>query len=97
MVIEGEPLSAGDAKQLIAKILRMPGSVTFSQHAFDELAKDNMTTVDALNVLRGGVVDPPELEKNTWRYRVRTSKMYVVVAFRSDTELRVITAWRVRR
>ncbi len=53
-----------------------------------------MTTVDAVNVLRGGVVRPGEFENGTWRYRVQTRRMTVVVAFRSTTELTVVTAWR---
>ena len=53
--------------------------------------------VDAINVLRGGIVEPGEFENGSWRYRVRTQRMYVVVAFRSETELRVVTAWRLKQ
>lgn len=59
------------------------------------MTKDNLTMVDVANVLRGGVVDPAESEKGTWRYRVRTARIAVIVAFRSETELRVVTAWRM--
>lgn len=45
-------------------------------------------------MLRGGIVQPPEYEKGTWRYRVETGRMAVVIAFRSRSELVVITAWR---
>ena len=48
------------------------------------------------NVLRAGTVGPAEAEHGEWRYRVRTQRMAVVVAFRSETELRVVTAWRFR-
>ena len=58
---------------------------------------DGLSDVDAVNVLRGGVVEPAELEAGTWRYRVRTSRMYFVVVLRSETELRVVTAWRNKR
>ena len=44
--------------------------------------------------LRAGVVDRPELENGTWRYRVRGGRISVVVAFRSEDTLVVITAWR---
>ena len=54
----------------------------------------HLTTVDCVNVLRAGVVDPPELENGTWRYRVRGGWINVVVAFRSEDTLVVITAWR---
>lgn len=53
--------------------------------------------VDVVNILRGGVVEQPELVNGTWRYRVRTQRMTVVIAFRSDAEIRVVTAWRLRR
>jgi hypothetical protein len=90
-----EPLSPRDAKRLIARILAT-GDVRFSQHALDEMAKDHLDTVDCTNVLRGGVVDPPEWENRSWRYHVRTARMCVVVAFRSSTALAVVTAWRFR-
>lgn len=57
---------------------------------------DDLDVQDALNVLRGGVCEPAEQVSGTWRYRVRTSRMYFVVAFRSETELRVVTAWRIK-
>lgn len=88
-----EPLAPGDARRLIQRILQH-GTFTFSGHAGKELAKDGLTTVDGENVLRGGVVDPPDLERETWRYRVRTANITVVVVFRSETELVVVTGWR---
>ncbi len=90
-----EPLSPPTAKQLIQQILQ-GGSVTFSRHAEEEMAKDNLTMVDVTNILRGGVVDPAEFENGSWRYRVRSARIAVVVAFRSESELRVVTAWRFR-
>lgn len=71
--------------------------MTFSRHALEELAEDDLTTVDAVNALRGGVVGPGEFERGTWRYRVRTARLVVVIAFRSQTELVVVTGWRVGR
>lgn len=90
-----EPLTPEDARRLIQRVLTS-GSVTFSGHAEIELQNDGLSTLDAVNVLRGGVVDAPELVKGSWRYRVRTRQIAVVVAFRSETELRVITAWRIK-
>jgi hypothetical protein len=95
-VVEGEPLDPVRARALIRKILES-GSVSYSKrHADEELEKDQMSRVDVVNVLRAGWVDPAELREGTWRYRVRTPKMAVVVAFRSETEIRVVTAWRER-
>ena len=91
-----QPMDPATAHRLIRAILE-GGTVVWTQHSVDEMAKDDMTTVDAENVLRAGVVEPPEWENREWRYRVRTARMYVVVAFESKVELTVITAWRVRR
>jgi hypothetical protein len=57
-----EPLKPERARQLIRKILEN-GSFSFSGHAESELMKDDLTTVDAVNVLRAGVVEPGEFEK----------------------------------
>jgi hypothetical protein len=91
-----EPLDPAAAKTLIRTILDA-GVVAFSRHALEELGKDDLATVDAVNALRGGVVGTGELERGTWRYRVRTARLVVVVAFRSETELVVVTGWRVGR
>ena len=58
------------------------------------MAADHLTAVDCVNVLRGGVWDPPHWEHGTWRYRVRAGRLCVVVAFRSATALVVVTTWR---
>jgi len=89
-----EPLDPAAARLLVRRILEA-GTLTFSRHALQELGKDDLTTVDAVNVLRGGAVSPGELERGTWRYRIRTARLVVVVAFRSETELVVVTGWRV--
>lgn len=90
------PLNNEAAKRLIVQILKT-GTVSLTNHALDEMAKDDLTTVDAANVLRGGVVEFCEEKDRTWRYRVRTQRMTVVVAFRSEEALTVVTAWRKAR
>lgn len=69
----------------------------FTRHARQEMVKDDLHEDDCLNVLRGGVVDPPELHGATqaWRYRVHTRVICVVVEFASESKLFVVTAWRV--
>jgi hypothetical protein len=47
-----EPLDPATAKQRIRAILET-GNTRFSQHALEEMAQDNLTTVDCVNVLRG--------------------------------------------
>lgn len=89
-------LDTGRVKALIRQILQA-GIVAFSGHARDEMQNDELTTGDCINVLRGGVVEPGRLERDSWRYRVKTSTICVVVTFRSETKLVVVTAWRIRR
>ena len=91
-----EPLAPDAAKRLIRDILKN-GRFIYSKHAKEEMLDDDLTTVDCENVLRGGVVRPGEYENGTWRYRVETSKITVVVAFRSEQELAIVTAWRSGR
>lgn len=88
-----EPLAAPDARKLIQEIVKN-GAVGFSAHAEKEMAKDDLQTTDCLNVMRGGIVGPGELIDGTWRYRISTPHMCVVVAFPSATKLRVVTVWR---
>jgi hypothetical protein len=59
------------------------------------MKKDNLVEIDVVNVLRGGVVQPGEWEMGSWRYQVRTSRMVAVIAFRSESMLVVVTAWRL--
>jgi hypothetical protein len=94
--MDREPFDPTRVKQLIRRIIAS-GDVSFSKHALQEMERDNLTTVDCTNVLRGGVVESAELERGTWRYRVRTNRIYVVFAFRSETRLVVVTAWRIQQ
>jgi hypothetical protein len=91
-----EPLEPDKARRLIREILEK-GSVSFSGHSEKALSDDDLSTVDAVNVLRGGVVEPAEFEDGTWRYRVRTRRIAVVIVFRSASEIMVVTAWREKR
>lgn len=91
-----EPLEPNRARRLIREVLGS-GSVSFSGHAEKALADDDLSTVDAVNVLRGGVVEPAEFENGSWRYRVRTQRIAVVIVFRSASEIVVVTAWREKR
>jgi hypothetical protein len=90
----GKALVANAARKRISAILR-GGRVSYSRHAREEMEKDDLTEVDVTNVLRGGrITEPAELGAVDWTYRVHTRLLCVVVAFRDDTELVVVTAWR---
>lgn len=88
-----EPLDPSAAKKLILKILT-DETFFISSHGEEEMAKDKLIIGDIINVLRGGVVEPAELVKGSWRYRVRTAKIFVVVCFVSARSMCVVTAWR---
>lgn len=91
-----EPLRPPETKKLILRILR-EGIVTYAQpHAEERMRERDINTVDCVNVLRGGAVAEGELENGSWRYRVLTGRMCVVVRFESESILQVVTAWRVK-
>jgi hypothetical protein len=72
VVFMKEPLSPTAAKKMILSILA-DGAVVFSKHAREEMATDALVHQDALNVLRGGMIEPAEWVHDSWRYRVRTA------------------------
>lgn len=89
-----EPLRRPQAKALIREILSR-GEVTYSKpHAEERLKKWRLTTLDCVNVLRGGVVAEGEYENGSWRYRVYTQRISVVVRFEAADMLQIVTAWR---
>ena len=92
--MDGEPLGNGKVKEIILRCLDEGGVVFFTEHARQEMANDSISEAEALGVLRSGVVDGNDLIDFTWRYRVRRTKTYVVVAFDSETMTIVVTAWR---
>ena len=88
---EGLHVDTGTARRLLRDILAS-GLLRFSDHANREMAKDHLTTQDALNALRAGVVEPSEFEYGSWRHRVKTNRICLVVTLPSETEAVVITA-----
>jgi len=105
------PLKALDARKLIRRLLDeghfvSPGA---GSHARKEMEKDGLSDLDAVNVLRGGVVREAEWENGSWRHRVETSRMVFVAVFDpeltvmpaddddvGDVELVLVTGWRNR-
>jgi hypothetical protein len=88
-----EPFSNQEAQRLVREILRN-GTVFFTPHAQKAMTDDGLATVDVENVLRAGWVETSEYENREWRYRVRTNRIAVIVAFDSEEELTVVTVWR---
>ena len=91
-----EPLKPLESKKLARGIV-LSGAISFSIHAMEEMAKDDLQSTDCLNLLRGGVFGPAEYINREWRYRVETPRICIVVAFISDRELRIVTAWRIKQ
>jgi len=90
-----QPFLKGEAKKQLRKILSN-GSVAYSRpHAIERLKKWNLSMLDCENVLRGGIVDEAEYENGSWRHRVRTQKIAVIIEFLSEEELLIVTAWRL--
>jgi hypothetical protein len=90
------PLKAAEAKALAREIFES-GVVEVSSHAIDEMRSDDLETVDCVNLVRAGIFEPPEYVNREWRYRVHTSRICIVIVFRSAERLRIVTAWRVAR
>ncbi len=88
-----EPFEPQYARKIIRQILET-GTVSFTGHCRKELEKDDRSTVDCTNALRAGAVQPSEWENGSWRYRVETGRVTVIVQFVSEDSLIVITAWR---
>ena len=90
-----EPLSPPQAKLLIRQILK-DGIITYVRpHAVERMKDRRMSTLDCENILLGGVVQEPELVNGTWRYKVCTPKMCVVIRFEDKNTLQIVTAWRI--
>jgi hypothetical protein len=103
------PLGEIDARRLLRRLLE-EGVFVVSPHARHEMAKDGLTDLDIVNVLRGGRVQPAEWENGSWRYRAQTQRMAVVFAFEPEPgvlpdeasdlgewELVVVTAWKQKQ
>ena len=86
------PLAAGQARKLARAILEN-GKVVFTSHCLKELARDGKTTVDAVNVLRGGFYAEAEWENGAWRHRAQTQRMAVVIEFETEADLIVVTSF----
>jgi len=88
------PLDETTARDLIRDILD-EGAILWSGHAEDEMDEDNLEKIDCKNVLRAGWVEKSEWENGGWRYHVCSHKLTLIVEFASESQLVVVTAWRV--
>jgi len=94
-------LQKEEARKLLSRITReYPDNVLFSKHAVEELAKDNLTVVSANNILRSTdaqILVEGEFENGSYRYRLETMDVCLIIVFNSGQELVIVTAWRKRK
>lgn len=89
-------LNPEQARKVLAEIFNHnPNLVSFTKHAREQMSERDLKSGDVLNVLKAGKIwGVPEYENGSFRYRVQTKKMTVVIAFRKPNHVVVITAWR---
>ena len=90
-----EPLAPTEARRLIRRIIE-EGEVEFWGHAQREMAKDGLSQLDCVNVLRAGWPAAGECYGDRWRYQVHSRMICVVVQFESEHHLAIVTSWRKR-
>lgn len=93
MADEDEPFGAVTVRSRCQAIV-LYGQVVYTDHAYERMEEWAIAEVDVKNVIRGGVPEGSDFEKGSWRYRIRTPKITVVVAFRSREQVVIVTTWR---
>lgn len=90
-------LGRTQARKILTEILNRSGisKIAFSRHCEEELKKDHLTTLDIFNVLKAGqIYEEAEWIHGTYRYRVETNNILVVVTFFNPDLIWCVTAWR---
>jgi hypothetical protein len=95
-------LDRNQARKNITQIVAQhPENVHFSNHARNEMTNDGLTTVDIWNVIKSPdsrILDEGELERGSYRYRLETNYIMVVIAFHIDgTGFNIVTVWDKRK
>jgi putative zinc finger/helix-turn-helix YgiT family protein len=72
------PDEGTDVKFHVQNIVR-EGEVGFTKHARAEMADDDMSVADCMNLLRAGLVGAAEWENGEFRYRITTARMCIVI------------------
>ena len=77
-----EPVDHATARRWVRRIIDRKGMTTFSSAAKDAMMREDMTSGDVVNVLRGGAIKGTEVVHGAWRYRSCTKSMSVDFSFR---------------
>jgi hypothetical protein len=100
-----EPFDSATARRYAVAILDGPGTTVLTGSAKDELLENEMTSGDALNVLRGGRIAARVHTPSGWKYWAETQRMGIEFSFRGQkrepavepNELVLESAWRNKR
>jgi len=94
----GKRLDKNQARKRVSAIAREhPENIRFSRHALEEMLNDDLITADILNVIKSPsskILSEAELENGSYRYRLETNNIMVIVSFDSEDSLVIVTAWR---
>ena len=97
-----EPFDQETARRYVLAILEGPGMTVFTRAVKEALLSNDMTSADAVNVLRGGHITRGARTPSGWAYRAHTRRMNVTFSFRGQerdaaaepNELVLDNAWR---
>lgn len=91
-------LDRAEARKLVARIANFhPYGIRFSRHALKAMKEDDLLLSDIVNVIKNPdakIFNEGELEKSSFRYRLETEDIVVIIAFVSLTSFVVVTVWR---
>ena len=89
-------LNPEQARKVLAEIFNHnPNLISFTKHARKQMSERDLKSGDVLNILKAGkIFSEPEYENGSFRYRVQTKRMTVVIAFKKPNHVVVVTAWR---
>jgi len=94
-------LDKNHARKLLVRILDSVNPIiVFSRHSLEEIEKDDLTTSDVLNVLKSSdsAIDNGEIHNGSWRYRVSTRFIVIVISyFETGEGIVIVTAWDKRK
>jgi len=77
-----EPFDHETARRVVRRIIDRRGMTTFGSAAKEAMMREDMTSGDVVNVLRGGAIRSTEVRHGARRYRSRTKTMSVDFLFR---------------
>jgi len=97
-LVQVERLAKREAQNRLRRSIEAGVPIRFTAHARQEMANDDLSEVDVINILQRGLVEEPEWEHGEWRYQVRTQKMTAVVSLHEAPDRVVlVTVWRQTR